>query len=150
LITPEFINQYLAEHIPISQALGVRVTVFDGESVRIAAPLTPNLNHRNTAFGGSLAALGILAGWSLVNFNLQDLGLPCRVVIQKSEMDFLLPVDADFEAVARKPEPWETLIKTLRRRKKARVELPSDIMLDNKIVATHNGLYVAVLSELIT
>jgi thioesterase domain-containing protein len=145
--TPEFINHYLAEHIPISQALGVRVLMFDGPSIRVSAPLAANLNHRNTAFGGSLATLGILAGWILINFNLRDLGLHCRVVIQKSEMDFLASVDADFEAVARKPELWETFIKTLQRRGKARLELSSEIMLKDKIVATHQGLYVAVLSE---
>jgi thioesterase domain-containing protein len=144
VITPEAINLYLAEHIPISQALGAGVQAFDGDSIHIGAPLQPNLNHRNTAFGGSLATLGILAGWSLVNFNLREVGLPCRVVIQKSEMDFLLPVDADFEAVAKKPETWETFVKTLQRRGKARLELPSDILLNDKVVAKHLGVYVAV------
>lgn len=144
MITPEAINLYLTEHIPISQALGAKVTSFDGESIRITAPLQLNLNHRNTAFGGSLATLGILAGWSIVNFNLRDSGLACRVVIQKSEMDFLLPVDADFEAVARKPETWEQFVKILRRRGKARLELASEILLRDKVVAKHNGIYVAV------
>lgn len=147
MTTPEAINIYLAEHIPVSQALGVSVTMFDAESIRIAAPLTPNLNHRNTAFGGSLSSLGILAGWSIVNFNLLELGLNCRVVIQKSEMEFLHPVDGDFEASAKRPETWETFVKTLQRRGKARLELPSEILLKGKIVATHKGLYVAVLSE---
>jgi thioesterase domain-containing protein len=144
VITPNSINQYLTEHIPISQALGSSVTFFDGESIRITAPLQPNLNHRNTAFGGSLATLGILAGWSIVNFNLQEVGLNARVVIQKGEMDFLQAVDADFEVVARKPETWELFIKTLRRRGKARLELSSDILLNDKIVAKHKGIYVAV------
>jgi thioesterase domain-containing protein len=141
---PPAINMYLAEHIPISQSLGVTVTAFSGDSIRIAAPLQPNLNHRNTAFGGSLATLGILAGWSIVNFNLLELGMSCRVVIQKSEMDFLLPVDGDFEAVARKPESWETFVKTLQRRGKARLELSSDILLADKVVAKHQGIYVAI------
>ncbi len=147
MITPEFINRYLAEHIPISQALGASVQSFDGESIRVMAPLQPNLNHHNTAFGGSLATLGILAGWALVNFNLRELELDCRVVIQKSEMDFLSPVNADFEAVARQPEPWGVFIKTLQRRGKARLELPSELLLSNKVVARHNGVYVAVLLE---
>jgi thioesterase domain-containing protein len=147
-------NAYLAKHIPISQALGAEVLKFDGDSIRVAAPLEPNLNHRNTAFGGSLATLGILAGWALVNFNLLELNLPCRVVIQKSEMEFLSPVDRAFEAVARKPETWETFVKTLQRRGKARLELSSDILVSDqtgsdksgsdKTVAKQLGVYVAV------
>lgn len=144
MITPRDINLYLAEYIPISQALGASVQAFDGDSICVSAPLQPNLNHRNTAFGGSLATLGILAAWSLVNFNLREAGLPCRVVIQKSEMDFLLPVDADFEAVAKKPETWEDFVKTLQRRGKARLELPSIILSNDKVVAKHIGVYVAV------
>jgi thioesterase domain-containing protein len=144
VITTWAINKYLAEHIPVSQALGASVTIFDAEHIRVTAPLTPNLNHRSTAFGGSLSTLGILAGWSIVNFKLRDASLNCRVVIQKSEMDFLHPVDGNFEAVARKPESWEKFIKTLQRRGKARLELPSEILLKDKVVAKHNGIYVAV------
>jgi thioesterase domain-containing protein len=144
MISPADINLYLAEHIPISQALGATVTSFDGDSIRIFAPLQPNLNHRNTAFGGSLVTLGILAGWALVNFNLRELGLSCRVVIQKSEMDFLAPVDAEFEAVTRKPESWDIFVKMLRRRGKARLELSSAILQSGQVVARHSGVYVAV------
>jgi thioesterase domain-containing protein len=144
VISPHDINTYLAEHIPISQALGADVRRFDGDSIRIVAPLHPNLNHRNTAFGGSLATLGILTGWGLVNFNLLELGLVCRVVIQKSEMEFLLPVETEFEAVAQKPKTWETFVRALQRRGKARLELSTMIVASGQPVAKHVGVYVAI------
>lgn len=74
LIDPATVEHYLHEHIPITRAMGLKVTAYDGDSVRLWAPLEPNLNHRNTAFGGSLSTLGILAGWSLLHVKMQEAG----------------------------------------------------------------------------
>ena len=60
------ITRYLHDHIPITRSLGARVEHADGQSVRLWAPLAQNLNHRDTAFGGSLSSLAILSGWVLL------------------------------------------------------------------------------------
>ena len=55
------LENYLHEHIPLSKAMGVTVRSVSGEAVTLAAPLAPNINHRETVFGGSASALAILA-----------------------------------------------------------------------------------------
>ena len=51
------IERYLHEHIPLTTHMEVGVDRIDGTGVRLTAPLAPNINHRQTAFGGSVAAL---------------------------------------------------------------------------------------------
>ena len=76
------LEQYLHRQIPLSAAMRVTVRGATLESVILAAPLEPNLNHKSTAFGGSLSALGILAAWSLVHLRLLEEGVKCEIVIQ--------------------------------------------------------------------
>ncbi|MEX2502170.1 MAG: YiiD C-terminal domain-containing protein, partial [Trueperaceae bacterium] len=78
--------------IPLAGALQVRVAEVGVGGIRLQAPLAPNRNHRGTGFGGSLSALGILAGWSLVRAGLADEDLDgARLVIQRHEIDFGAP-----------------------------------------------------------
>ena len=81
------VEAYLHEHIPLSAAMGTRVVRADPAEVRLEAPLEPNLNHRATAFGGSVAALAILAGWTVVHLRLRTEGVEARTVIQRSDED---------------------------------------------------------------
>jgi len=140
---------YLHEHIPITAHVGVEVRAFGDGAIRLRAPLAANINHRDTAFGGSLSSLGILAGWGLIHFTLQQLGLPSRIVIQSSRMDFLAPGDADFEAVASLPEAkaWERFCTMLQKKGRARITLPSEVRIGASQVATHEGVYVAILND---
>ena len=50
------IERYLHEHIPLTTHMEVGVDRIDDTGVRLTAPLAPNINHRQTAFGGSVAA----------------------------------------------------------------------------------------------
>lgn len=140
---------YLHEHIPITAHLGVEVRAFENGAIRLRAPLAANINHRDTAFGGSLSSLGILAGWGLIHFSLTQLGLPSRIVIQSSRMEFLAPGDADFEATATLPDAraWERFCTMLEKKGRARLTLPSEVHIGAAQVATHEGVYVAILNE---
>ena len=50
---PDDLTEYLHSHIPLTRHLGVRVAGLDDASARLCAPLAANLNHRDTAFGGT-------------------------------------------------------------------------------------------------
>jgi thioesterase domain-containing protein len=63
--------QYLHEHIPLSRAMGVEVVEATWDGVSLRAPLAPNINHRETVFGGSASAVAILAAWALLYVRLQ-------------------------------------------------------------------------------
>ncbi len=141
------ITGYIHRNIPITAHLGVRVKAYDQKSVTLSAPLKPNLNHRKTAFGGSLSALAILSGWALLHLKLREKGIRCRLVIQKSTFEFSEPVDDDFEAVCSLPpnEQVEKFLRTLERHKRARISLKSKITSASGTGGTHEGTYVAVI-----
>jgi len=140
---------YLHEHIPITAHFGIEVVSFDHGEIRLRAPLAANINHRDTAFGGSISSIGIMAGWSIIHFSLTALGLASRIVIQHSSTSYTAPGDADFDAVAALPETqqWERFCAMLKRKGRARITIPSTIIIGNKIIATHEGVFVAILND---
>ena len=107
-LTPRQLERYLHEHIPISRPLGVRVIEAAAEGVRLGAPLEPNLNDRQTAFGGSLSAVAILAAWSWMYLRLGGPGFGGRIVIQDHGVEYLAPAAGDFIATCTPPggELW--------------------------------------------
>jgi len=45
--------------------MGVTVAHYDATGLTLRVRLEPNINHKSTAFGGSLVTLITLAGWEL-------------------------------------------------------------------------------------
>ncbi len=141
------LTKYIHTHIPLTSHLGAVVEFYDGDILEISAPLEPNLNHRNTAFGGSISALGILSGWALLFVKLRESDLKTRLVIQRSSFDFIEPIDDDFTAICKKPSEsdWIKFIKTLKRHGKARITIDSQISCLSGNGGNHEGTYVAIL-----
>ena len=48
------LQKVLNEEIPLTNAIGISVESCDSLSLTLAAPLHKNINHKRTAFGGSL------------------------------------------------------------------------------------------------
>jgi len=82
----------LATEIPISSAIGLTVVDFDRDVLTLAAPLAPNMNHKDTAFAGSLNALCTVVGWGTVFLMLERQGLAGNVVIRRGSIRYLRPV----------------------------------------------------------
>ena len=101
----------------------------DDEAVALAAPLEPNLNHRGTAFGGSVATLAILSGWTHVHFKLRRAGLKTHTVIHESSVHYDKPIQD--RLVARcgdiPLEEWERFTRTLKRKGKARIHVQATV-----------------------
>ena len=151
MTTPADIQTYLHEHIPLSADMGVTVLVADQSGVRLRAPLGPNINHRQTVFGGSAGTLATLAAWALVHFRLrgEEPGAAFRVVIRRSTVNYPAPLLDDFEAYAPAPpaERWERFLATLRRRGKARLTVMASVTSDGVVGATFEGEFVALAME---
>ena len=81
--------------------MGIRVASFDGASLILDAPLDPNLNHKSTAFGGSLYSIAVLCGWGLLHLKLAEARLHKHIVIQESNIRYLHPVVQDLHAECR-------------------------------------------------
>jgi thioesterase domain-containing protein len=139
-------QNYLYDHIPITKHLKVHVDKYNGTSIELSAPLAENINHRDSAFGGSLASVAILAGWTIIHLALLEAELNSRLVIQKSSMDFLDPVMTDFRAECSLPvDTWPRFLKMLRLKGKARITLTSTVYSGSQIVGKHEGTFVAVM-----
>jgi len=141
------LQQYLHEHIPLSRAMQVSVLAASVEEVLLAAPLAPNINHRETVFGGSASAVCILAAWSLVQVRLRASETAARLVIQRNLMEYLLPVHGDFTARARVEDeaPWRHFHKVLERRGKARIAVAATQEREGVIAGRLAGTFVAAI-----
>lgn len=147
-ILPAEIEEYLHRSIPISREMGVRIESVDGSGVRLTAPLAPNVNHRSTAFGGSVNTLAILSAWVLVHARLREAGSRGRVVIQRSSLEYLHPVHGDFEAWCPAPEPesWARFAETLERRGRARISLHAEVREGGRVAGKFHGAFVALIA----
>src|SRR5690242_14174059 len=97
----------LQHEIPLSRQMGLTVQRYDGSCLVLGAPLAPNINHKATAFAGSLNAVMTLAGWGTVWLLLAECGLHGTIVIQESSTRYQLPVGNDFTATCRVPSAEE-------------------------------------------
>ena len=145
-MTPTELQAYLYRHIPLSSALGVRVDAAGFPEVRLSAPIAPNLNHQQSAFGGSLSALAILSAWSWLHLRLQTMPFSGQIVIQGNSMEYLVPAIADFTATCRSPgtERWALFERTLTQRNRARIELDAEVSVGETLIANFRGQYVAL------
>lgn len=140
------LENYLHTHIPISGPMGVTVTSASSDRVVLHAPLDANINHKSTAFGGSLQALATLSCWTLLHLNLRTSAKPGEIVITSSNISYIRPVTRDFEAVATLPDAarWQTFLKTFDRRGRARIQLSAHIFEDDELAIDYAGTFAAL------
>jgi thioesterase domain-containing protein len=148
-VNPTDLEQYLYDNIPLSRAMQVAAIEVNEQSVRLSAPLTPNMNHRATVFGGSASALAILSAWSLLHVRLRDLSPGASIVIQRHSMNYQRPVYGTFAACASlaAPDEWPRFIRILTRWGKARIAVNSLLEYGGERVGRFSGEFVAFGSE---
>ncbi|MCJ2180650.1 YiiD C-terminal domain-containing protein [Novosphingobium album (ex Hu et al. 2023)] len=146
---PQTLREYLYRQIPLSAAMQVEVRSATAQSVVLSAPLEPNINHKSTVFGGSASALAILAAWSLVHLRLVKEGLPSEVVIQSNQMDYGHPMQGMFTASSMLVDQtaWPMFVKTLARKKRARIEVRSVLTCGDDEAGSSTGRFVAFRRE---
>jgi len=140
------LEDYLHAHIPLSAAMQVSVQAVDADGVTLAAPLAPNINHRETVFGGSASAVAILAAWSLLHTRMRAEGVAARLVIQRNTMDYDKPIFGDFTARSSLAEPdqWPRFMRMLARMRRARLRVNSVLESDGAVVGRLTGEFVAL------
>jgi thioesterase domain-containing protein len=139
------IEQYLHRHIPLSAAMGVRVRAATPERVELAAPLAPNINHHDTLFGGSGAAIATLSAWTLVHLRLRHAKVRARLVIQRNAMSYDEPVAGDFAAICVRPDEaqWDRFLAMIERRGRGRITMTAHLVYRTRTVASFEGDFVA-------
>jgi thioesterase domain-containing protein len=138
------IENVLHTKIPLTRAMGVRVEDYDDERLTLSAPWAANINHIGTAFGGSLNALLVLAGYALLWLELQDTA--CHIVIKESKISYDLPVGGDLRAICKRPElsELETFKERFQTNGRARITLSATIEDRGNIAAPFEGTFVAM------
>lgn len=140
------LETYLHEHIPLSKAMQVSIETASIDRVVLHAPLQPNINHRDTVFGGSASAVAILAAWTLLYVRLQDAGLHSRIVIQRNSMQYERPIPHDFEAIAMIEDAavWRRFLSMLARKQRARISVTARLFCRGMQVGEMVGDFVAL------
>jgi len=146
-VAPGELERYLHDHIPLSRAMQVFVLSMGDDHVELGAPLGPNINHRDTVFGGSASALGILAAWSLLHVRLCAVGVEARLVIQRNTMEYELPIAGTFSARSKldAPHEWQRFLTMLTRKRKGRISASSVLAYQGQSAGLLVGDFVALL-----
>ena len=99
--------------------------------------------YKSTAFGGSLYSLAVLCGWGMVHLKLAEAGLRKHIVIQESNIRYLLPVDQDIQAECCLDDvAFKCFLRTLQKHDRARLSLDVIIIHDNQLAVEFSGRYV--------
>lgn len=141
------LTDYLHQELPLANALGVCVVNTQEWAVHLTAPFAPNRNNHGTAFGGSLATLGILSGWAMVHSALLREGLDADLVIQKSECDYHQPITGEIHAHAQMlPADWQAFLAAYATKGRGRITVRTQLAGVSALTsgATHTGTYVAL------
>ncbi len=136
----------LLRDIPLTRSMGLQVADYNEHGLFIRAPLAPNINHAETAFGGSLAAITTLVSWGLLWMLLKQHQREAQIVVQESYLSYMRPVTSDFTAHCNIPSKSqvERLMTMLDRHKRGRIELFSDIQENGKPCVGYRGRFVVL------
>lgn len=141
------LRQFLSDRIPLTRAMQLDVSDVAQDHVTLSAPLPPNLNHRQTAFGGSVSALAILSAWALLYVRLRETFPAVRIVIQRNTMHYGRPVTGTFRATSSLPDApaWDRFEDGLRRKQRARILVRAVVRCGDEEAARLEASFVADL-----
>lgn len=145
-MSPNELERYLHQNIPITKAMHIGVVQALPDSVVLSAPLAPNINHRETVFGGSASAVAILAAWSLLLIRLKNEVTASRLVIQRNTMAYSRPINGPFTATSAitSDGDWSRFLRMLQRKGKARITIEAVLHCAGQIVGQLEGEFVAL------
>jgi thioesterase domain-containing protein len=137
----------LEREIPMSAQMGIRVHQGNADGLVMRLPLSPNRNHQQTAFAGSLNALCTIAGWGSVYLLLKELGRQGNIVIRRSTIKYQEPVTAS-EIYARchpvNPAARQYFLEMLDDKGQAKLDLTVEVAGAEASAVVFSGSYVVL------
>lgn len=135
--------------IPLLTAMELSLTGYDDLVLTMEAPLAPNINNKGTAFGGSLASIGLFGGWAVATLAFTDHGIAnTEIVVFKNEVTFERPARGHLVVkVALDRDGFAVCLDKLRAGsdERLRFNVGVEIFHDGERCAAMNGLYVVWL-----
>ncbi|GMU44664.1 MAG: thioesterase [Xanthomonadales bacterium PRO6] len=140
-----FLERDILATIPLTRAMQLRVARFDGATLRLVAPLAPNVNDKGCAFGGSLASLLTLACWGLARLGLRAQGHDPDIYVQDSVIDYVAPVWGEIrvDASAAEGHSLADFVAMYAARGKARITLLAGVAGESGFATTLRARFVA-------
>jgi len=139
------LNQTWHNEIPVSKAMGITISKYDGDSIELRAPLQANINVHGTTFAGSIYTLATLCGWGLIQLHMQSHKIRGAIVLADASIKYLKPLQT--EPVARTSmSQLEGDFSRLEQGRNAKLNVTVSVLDGNSEVALFKGLY-AVLPE---
>ncbi len=82
------LQEKIRSTIPLSEAMQFEITELDTNSIRVYAPLAPNVNIHGTGFAGSIYSLAVLTGWALCRHIMSVYDLDGDLVVGTAEIKY--------------------------------------------------------------
>lgn len=138
-------EQYLHKQIPITKAMKFSILEFTSSRVRVSAKLEANTNHMSTAFAGSINSLMTLCGWAMTYINIKEIDTNAHIVLQKSNINYLAPINNDFvaECILSDEGDKRNFLEMYNERKKSKLNLNVSCYDGQTLAAEFQGQYVA-------
>lgn len=145
--TLETANTFLQQvhrDIPLTQAMQLAVSRYNGNELVLSVPLAPNINDKGTGFAGSISALANITGWMLLSLWSAKVFGPCRVAIADATFSFKKPIQSDFSAHVTLPdsEQCHLMREQLQGNGRCKVNLLITVEDDSGMAATVQARYV--------
>ena len=142
------LSQFFETHLPITQFMKMDVESYDGETLILRAPLGPNINDKQTAFGGSLYNAAVMACWGMAHLKTLEAGIKCNQVVTKGSIEYKAPVHGDIRAICQAPsqDVLEQFIAHFKHKGRSRITLNAVIECSGKTAVEFEGTY-AILKE---
>jgi len=142
------LSQFFATHLPVTQFMQMDVESYDGKTLILKAPLAPNINDKQTAFGGSLYNASVMACWGMAHLKTLEAGIVCNQVVTKANIEYLAPVHGDIRAICESPSDDEIkkFISQFHAKGRSRLTLHARIECSGKLAVKFEGTY-AILKE---
>ena len=138
------LQDVLHTEIPLTKHMGLSVVESTKLSLTLSAPLENNINHKCTAFGGSLYSASVLSGCGLIYLLLKQYDLSGHIVIQESNIKFLKPVNSEITSKCSflSTQQCDKFINMYKRKGVARIKLTSKTLCNSEDAVIFNGSYV--------
>lgn len=139
------LQDLIRSNIPLSQEMQFSISHLDMSSIRVNAPLAPNVNIHGTGFAGSLYSLSVLTGWALCFHLLNEAKVDADLVIAKAEIRYFKPVTGAIDCYSEVTQrAKDRFYKSLHERGKGRLNLEISIGDESQVVL--NASYSAIKS----
>ena len=139
--SPKELQEIMHELIPMSRFMGVVVSEYKRNTLTLTAPLDKNINHQQSAFGGSVFALAALAGWGILQIKLRELDLDCNIVVADAKAKFLKPIREDLVCKAKLSHSHIQILKGINKNGAAVVELDAEFLARGITAMTSRSIY---------